>query len=172
MAFKFKNMKKIINYLEKELGLNSYKINKVITDIEEIENNKTTNNDTTCSICACQYRLIECSYCEEKVCAACYNLCKECNKKLCDNCLSTYCPICFDLCGNYENKLIKRSVRDGDDSTYYFNICDLCGSYENKLIKHSVRGGDDSTYYFNICKDCNNLKDIKNKLEIKILNLN
>ena len=143
MSFHFKNKEKLTKYLDTELGLNTYKINKVITDIEKIESNKTTNNGTTCSICACEYRLIECSYCKEKVCAACYNLCKECNKKLCDNCLSTYCPICFDL-------------------------CDLCGNYENELIKHSVRGGDDSTYYFNICLYCNNLKDIRNKLEIKV----
>jgi hypothetical protein len=147
MSFQFKYKNKIINYLETELGLNTYKINKIIKDIEKIENNNTTNNTMECSICKVECRLIECSYCEEKICAFCYNLCKECNKKLCQNCFSKYCPICYDL-------------------------CNICNNYdENGLTKRSIRGGDDSTYYFNICSVCNNLENIRDLLGIKAAEL-
>jgi len=99
MSFRFKEKDKIVKYFETEMGLNNVKINKIIKDIEEIENNKITNNDNECSICEEErIKLNKCKYCTAIICSSCYEICNECRNRICHNCLSTYCPICYDIC--------------------------------------------------------------------------
>lgn len=142
MSFRFKNKEIIINYFENEMGLNKPKINKIIEDIEKIENNNITNvktNENQCYFCRTNYRLKECKYCDKNICAECYTICAECKNIICDKCIKSKCPICYDK-------------------------CDLCSNYKQNLIQRSIIGSDDSTYYYDICEGCNDLKNIKEKL--------
>jgi hypothetical protein len=149
MSFRFKEKDRIIKYFETEMGLNNVKINKIIKDIEEIENNKTTNNDYDsfgcyeCLICESDYKVSSCSYCGENMCGDCAKYCKECKSSICSNCFIKDCPICYD-------------------------VCDLCDRHEKKLIPRSIRSRDDSIYYFDICSDCNKSDETQYKLEIKV----
>lgn len=149
MSFRFKEKDKIVKYFETEMGLNNVKINKIIKDLEEIENNKIiNNNDYECSICEGeQIQLDKCKYCTANICsscfAPCYKICNECENRICLNCFIKDCPICYDMCY-------------------------LCDKHEKNLIKRSIRSCDDTTYYFDICSDCNKSDKTQYKLEIKV----
>lgn len=87
MSFQFKYINQIKKYLELELGLNENKINKIITEIENIENNKVKKKNICC-YCEEETRHLEkCVHCKEKICSACYEICNICRNIFCYNCI-------------------------------------------------------------------------------------